>query len=101
MAGLAAGPASPAAARPGPPALPAGRLRGLARRAAPPLPPPLGPLPSRLADLAGWLGWRPPIRTTARREIVRGAVGDPSEWIRLTGIEPRSLLEGLRSEPAT
>ena len=31
----------------------------------------------RLGDLVGLLGWRPPLRTTARRELVRGAVGDP------------------------
>jgi uncharacterized protein YbjT (DUF2867 family) len=31
----------------------------------------------RLGDFAGWLGWRPPIRSTAQREIVRGAIGDP------------------------
>jgi uncharacterized protein YbjT (DUF2867 family) len=54
-----------------------------------------------LGDLAGKLGWRPPIRSTARREIVRGAIGDPSEWKRLTGIEPRSLSSALAAEPAS
>ena len=52
-------------------------------------------------DFAGWLGWRPPIRSTARREIVRGAVGDSSEWRRVTGIEPRSLSQALAMEPAS
>jgi uncharacterized protein YbjT (DUF2867 family) len=55
----------------------------------------------RLGDVAGMLGWRSPMRTTARREIVRGAVGDPSEWRRITGIEPRPLSEALMVEPAT
>jgi uncharacterized protein YbjT (DUF2867 family) len=55
----------------------------------------------RLGDLAGVLGWRPPIRTNARREIIRGAVGDPSEWIRLTGVRPRSLSQGLAAEPSS
>jgi len=55
----------------------------------------------RLGDLIGRLGWRPPIRSTARREIVRGAVGDSGEWKRLTGIEPRSLSAALAAEPAS
>jgi hypothetical protein len=55
----------------------------------------------RLGDLAGWLGWRPPVRTTARREIVRGAIGDNAEWRRLTGIEPQPLSAALAAEPAS
>lgn len=55
----------------------------------------------RLGDVAGWLGWRPPIRTTARREMVRGAVGDPTAWKRVTGINPLSLDEALAREPAS
>ncbi len=55
----------------------------------------------RLGDFVAKLGWRPPIRTTARKEIVRGAVGDPGEWIRATGIEPRSLSQALAGEPAS
>jgi uncharacterized protein YbjT (DUF2867 family) len=55
----------------------------------------------RLGDLAGWLGWRPPLRSTARREIVRGAIGDPSAWTALTGIKPRPLGAALAAEPAS
>lgn len=55
----------------------------------------------RLGDLAGRLGWRPPVRTTARRELERGTFGDPAEWIRLTGIVPRSLDAALAAEPAS
>ena len=55
----------------------------------------------RLGDLVAKLGWRPPIRSTARKEIVRGAVGDPAEWKRATGIEPRSLAAALAAEPAS
>jgi uncharacterized protein YbjT (DUF2867 family) len=55
----------------------------------------------RLGDVAGWLGWRPPIRSTARREIVRGAVGDNTEWRRLTAIEPQALSAALSAEPAS
>ena len=54
----------------------------------------------RLGDLAGWLGWRPPIRTTARKEILRGAVGDPGPWTVMTGIVPRSLEQSLVANPA-
>ncbi|HEX8216895.1 MAG TPA: SDR family oxidoreductase [Allosphingosinicella sp.] len=52
-------------------------------------------------DVAGRLGWRPPIRTTAQREIARGATGDGEEWRRATGIEPQSLSAALAAEPAS
>jgi uncharacterized protein YbjT (DUF2867 family) len=52
-----------------------------------------------LGDFVGWLGWRSPIRSTAKREIVRGAIGDNSLWRNVTGIEPRSLRAFLMSEP--
>ncbi len=55
----------------------------------------------RLGDLVARLGWRPPIRSTARREIVRGAVGDPGAWKQATGIKPRSLSAALAAEPAS
>ena len=55
----------------------------------------------RHGDLIAKLGWRPPIRTTARCEIVRGAIGDPAEWKRVTGIEPQSLAAALAARPAS
>lgn len=55
----------------------------------------------RLGDVAGRLGWRPPIRSTARREMARGAAGSPAEWTRITGIVPRSLDDALVAEPAS
>ncbi len=55
----------------------------------------------RGGDLIAKLGWRPPIRSTARREIVRGATGDSGPWKRATGIEPRSLASALTAEPAS
>jgi uncharacterized protein YbjT (DUF2867 family) len=75
----------------------------------------LGWKPARLFALPGWmmtfawragdvvaaLGWRPPVRSTARREIVRGAIGDNREWIRLTGIRPQSLSAALAAHPAS
>ena len=54
-----------------------------------------------LGDAAGWLGWRPPLRSTARYEIRRGAVGDPGDWTELTGIAPQSLGAALATRPAS
>jgi uncharacterized protein YbjT (DUF2867 family) len=66
------------------------------------------PLPRRVmactyaaADVAGRLGWRPPVRTTVAREMRRGALGDPAPWTRLTGITPQSLRAALAREPAS
>ena len=52
-----------------------------------------------LGDLAGWLGWMPPIRSTAIAELRRGVCGDPLPWMTATGIVPTGLnsLVGLRS----
>jgi len=55
----------------------------------------------RLGDLAGFLGWRPPVRTNAAREIARGAIGDPEPWITVCGIRPRSLRDALAVQPAS
>jgi uncharacterized protein YbjT (DUF2867 family) len=55
----------------------------------------------RMGDAVGLLGWRAPMRSNAKREIVRGAVGDPAAWTRLTGIAPRSLHDALAAEPAS
>ncbi|MDR9775962.1 SDR family oxidoreductase [Rhizobium hidalgonense] len=65
------------------------------------LPRPLASLLYRLGDSAGLLGWRPPVRSTAAREIVRGAVGDPTDWIGATGILPASLDEALARRPVS
>ncbi|UUP18707.1 SDR family oxidoreductase [Nitratireductor thuwali] len=55
----------------------------------------------RLGDFIGGLGWRPPMRSTARREIVHGAVGDPTQWSKITGIKPKSLAATLAMRPVT
>ena len=54
----------------------------------------------RLGDFAGWLGWRPPLRSTVRGEIARGAIGDPGPWRAATGIVPQTLADALAAEPA-
>jgi uncharacterized protein YbjT (DUF2867 family) len=55
----------------------------------------------RLGDLVALLGWRSPLRSTARMELARGAIGDAGPWIEATGIEPTSLAAALDAEPAS
>lgn len=54
-----------------------------------------------LGDLAGLFGWRPPVRSTARREIARGAMSEGTAWTRLTGIVPQSMAAMLQANPAS
>ncbi len=54
-----------------------------------------------MGDFAGWLGWRPPARTTAFLEIGRGAMGDPEPWTAMTGIRPAPLRASLMATPAS
>ena len=58
-------------------------------------------LGARAGDLSSWLGWSPPMRSTAIAELRRGVVGDPARWMADTGIAPRSLDTLLRERPAT
>jgi uncharacterized protein YbjT (DUF2867 family) len=50
-----------------------------------------------LGDLASWLGWMPPIRSTAIAELRRGVSGEPQPWMLATGIVPKTLAEVARS----
>jgi uncharacterized protein YbjT (DUF2867 family) len=52
-------------------------------------------------DMAAWLGWKPPIRSTAIREMRRGVGGNPQAWMRDTGIRPLSAREAVAATPAT
>jgi uncharacterized protein YbjT (DUF2867 family) len=63
------------------------------------MPAPLAALIYKLGDVISLLGWRPPARTTARQEILRGATGDPGPLARATGVEPRDLAAVLMAEP--
>lgn len=54
----------------------------------------------RLGDFLAWLGWRTPIRSIAKQEMVRGAIGDPTPWTDMTGIKPQALEAALMAEPA-
>jgi uncharacterized protein YbjT (DUF2867 family) len=54
----------------------------------------------QFGDMISLLGWRPPVRSTAEREIARGAVGNLDDIQRL-GIHPKGLPEFFASEPAS
>ena len=56
-------------------------------------------LGAKLGDFASWLGWMPPMRSTAIAELRRGVSGDPSAWMAATGIMPTDSAQvvGLRS----
>jgi uncharacterized protein YbjT (DUF2867 family) len=55
------------------------------------MPPFLLGLGAKLGDLASWLGWMPPMRTTAIAELRRGVTGDPAGWMGVTGIVPKPI----------
>ena len=61
----------------------------------------VGIIPSRLADISGFLGWRSSLRTTSLRVLAKGVTGDASEWQSLTGQQPRSLEATLSVLPST
>lgn len=65
------------------------------------LPAPLASLSYKLGDIASLFGWRPPVRSTAEREISRGAIGDGARWAETTGITPRDIGDALAVEPAS
>ena len=58
-------------------------------------------LGSRLGDLASWLGWMPPMRSTAIAELRRGVTGDPGAWMAATGITPQSIGQMVGARTAT
>jgi hypothetical protein len=58
-------------------------------------------LGSSAGDVSAWLGWTPPMRATAIREMRRGLVGNPAPWIAATGIAPLSVRQALAALPAT
>lgn len=71
-------------------------------------PAPLAPMPrwfgfalARLADLAGLLGWRSPLRTTALKALADGVTGDGGPWRAAGGARLKSLHETLASLPST
>jgi hypothetical protein len=58
-------------------------------------------LGASLGDLANYLGWMPPMRSTAIAELRRGVSGDPSSWMEATGIVPKTLAQAIGARAAT
>ena len=58
-------------------------------------------LGAKLGDLASWLGWMPPMRTTAIAELRRGITGDPHPWMLAIGIVPKTLPHAVGMRSAT
>jgi uncharacterized protein YbjT (DUF2867 family) len=56
---------------------------------------------ARVADLAGWLGWRSPLRTTALRAMKEDVIGDPAPWRAITGAPLTPFAAALAAHPAT
>ncbi|MEO1250147.1 MAG: SDR family oxidoreductase [Pseudomonadota bacterium] len=56
---------------------------------------------SLIADVAGWLGWRSGLRSTALTVLARDVVGDGARWTDASGHSFKSLRETLRDLPAT
>lgn len=64
------------------------------------LPPWLAHALYRLGDFVRMLGWRPPVGSNARREMLYGAVGDPVAWQTAAGIQAQTLAGALARTPA-
>jgi uncharacterized protein YbjT (DUF2867 family) len=60
-----------------------------------------GALIARCADLAGWLGWRSPLRTTALAVLADNVLGDPDASERALGRRLKSLRESLHALPSS
>jgi uncharacterized protein YbjT (DUF2867 family) len=66
-----------------------------------PLPGFLLALGVKLGDLASFLGWKSPMRTTAIAELRRGVTGDASAWMAATGIVPADPSQAATMGAAT
>ena len=55
----------------------------------------------KVGDALSWLGWRPPLRTTALLQLEAGVTGDPSAWLRERGQAPSALQVTLGRTPST
>lgn len=66
-----------------------------------PVPAPVLRMATALADLAGRLGWRSPLRSTAVRVLADGVHGDPEALERAGGKRCRPLDEIFETLPAT
>jgi uncharacterized protein YbjT (DUF2867 family) len=77
------------------------RWLGFAPARTLPVPRWLAHLAYRLGDLVARLGWRPPLRSTARIEIARGAAASNEAWRAAMRMEPRAIPTMLAVRPAS
>ena len=56
---------------------------------------------AKIADFAGALGWRSPLRSTALQVLARDVLGDPKLWLQATGQSMKPLSETLAELPST
>lgn len=56
---------------------------------------------ARMADAAGWLGWRSPLRSTALWVLQDGVLADPDPWRQASGQSCVPLARTLATMPAT
>ena len=63
--------------------------------------PGIGSRMAKAADLAGRLGWRSALRTTAMKVLEDGVLGDPAPWRAVTGRPLNSLTQTLWHLPST
>lgn len=68
---------------------------GLQPRSVLSLPHPLVRVAAVFADLAGLLGWRSPMRSTAVSQLAAGVRAAPESWMQATAIAPRSFAATL------
>lgn len=61
----------------------------------------IGRASARLADLSGWLGWRPALRTTSLDVMMNGVTGNPGDWASISNQPARTLEQTLRQLPST
>lgn len=61
----------------------------------------IGQATAKIADLAGWMGWRPAMRTTAISVLSKGIKGDPSLWEKHSGKPLKSFAQTLERLPST
>ena len=56
---------------------------------------------AKLGDLVSYLGWMPPLRSTAIAELRRGVAGDPQPWMIATGIVPTTAAQAVGQRGAS
>ncbi|CAM3699008.1 NAD(P)-binding domain-containing protein [Litorimonas haliclonae] len=61
----------------------------------------VGGMVSKIADFAGWLGWRSSLRSTSLKVLTQNVTGDPAPWTHETGHVPQSLKRSLKDLPPT